>query len=178
VRVSRHGRLGLFLCAVEDGDREAADRRHRFEAGVGDVEAQSGRHLVVARTAGVDLAADRAEQALDCRVDVLVVWLDGALDGDPVERRLDVGELRVGEEPALVQAAGVNTCGETVVRKQLGIVGTQEVPDRLRHLALDASGPERHATRTSLRAATSCVSSAVIPMKPAAASCGKVSPMP
>ena len=73
---------------------------------------------------------------------------------------------------------GVHTCGETVVREQLGVVGPEEVPHRLSQLVLDASRPECHATGTCFRAATSCVSSAVIPMKPAAASCGKVSPIP
>ena len=45
-------------------------------------------------------------------------------------------------------------------------------------VGVHASRPERHATLTCFRAATSSVSSAVIPMKPSAASCGKVSPMP
>src|SRR5213596_1239047 len=111
-------------------------------------------------------------------MDVLVVGLDCSLDGDPVECPLCVCKLRVGEQPGFMQATGVNPRCETVVRKQLGVFCTQEVPDRRSDVGVHASGPERHATLTCFRAATSSVSSAVIPMKPSAASCGKVSPMP
>ena len=170
MRIPRHWRLGFLFCPGENGHHEAADRGHRLEAGVGNIEPHGGRDLIVARAAGVDLAADGAEEPFDRRVDVLVVRLRSSLDGDPVERGLDVGELRVGEKPAFMQAARMNSRRKTVVREQLSVVRAQEVPHRLRNVGVHASRPERHATRTRFRAATSSVSSAVIPMKPSAAS--------
>jgi hypothetical protein len=56
----------------------------RLAAGVGDVEPERRGDLVVARAAGMDLAADGAELALDQRVDVLVA----RLPLDPAEDRL------------------------------------------------------------------------------------------
>jgi len=178
MRVPGHGRLGLLFCPGEHGHREATDRGHGFEARVGDVKPQGGCNLIVARASGVDLAADRAEKPLDRGMNILVVRLGPSFHGDPVEGGLDIGELGIGEQTAFMQAARMNTRRQAVVREQLGVVGAQEVPDRLRDLGIHSSGPEGHATWTCFRSATSSVSSAVIPMKPSAASCGNVSPMP
>ena len=93
VRVARHRRVGLLLGAVEDRGRERAQRLVGLGARVGDVEPERGRDLVVARAAGVDLAADVAEQPLDRRVDVLVGLLE-VVDRDRREPRLGVAQLR------------------------------------------------------------------------------------
>ena len=70
-----------------------------------------------------------------------------------------------------------------VVREELGVVDAQEPPDVRVESALDPPGPGRHPADYALvaersRAAWSSVSRAEIRMKPSAASCGNVSPVP
>ena len=72
MRVTRHDRRGLGLCKREDDERERVDRLACFRASVQDVETERGRNLVVSRAAGMDLATDLTEEALDCRMHVLV----------------------------------------------------------------------------------------------------------
>ena len=76
VRVARHQRVGLRLGERERDERERVDLLARLGARVPHVEAERGGHLVVARTPGVDLPPNGAEQPLDRRVDVLVVLED------------------------------------------------------------------------------------------------------
>ena len=61
-----------FGAVDEDERRRPRCRRSPRRQASCDVQAERGRDLVVARAAGVDLAADRPEPALDRRVDVLV----------------------------------------------------------------------------------------------------------
>ncbi len=178
VRIGRHRSLRFLLRLVEHRARKAPDRLDRLVARIHDIETQRGGHLVVARAAGVDLAADLAERPLERRMDVLVGSVVDALSGDPLECRLHLGELGVAQEPRLPEASRVRRGRLAVIREQLSVFGAQEVPHLQRELRSDPSGPERHATSTRSRAATSCVSSAVIPMKPLAAWWGKVSPIP
>ena len=126
----------------------------------------------------MDLAAERAEQALDRGMDVLVRVTDLALRRDLVEPRLHVAQLRLGEQARRVQAAGVLGRGGAVVREQLAVVGAQEGPHLLRERLLHACRPDGHAGwRRASRDAASSVSRPARVMKPDAASCGKVSPV-
>ena len=96
-----------------------------------------------------------------------------------VEQALGLGELVVVEQAGRVQPPRVHGGRLAVVGEQLGVVGGQELGHLGRELAADASGPERHvvsAARSS--AASSSVSSEAMRMKPSAASCGNVSPVP
>ena len=86
-----------------------------------------------------------------------------------LERSLRLGELGVAQEPRLPESPRVRRRRLAVVGKELAVFGPQEVPHLRRELGLDAAGPEGHATSTRSRAATSCVSSVVISMKPPAA---------
>src|SRR5581483_8610713 len=140
--------LRLLGGAVEHGVDEPAERLLGLAAGVPDVEAERRRHLVVARAAGVDLAADLAEQALDRRVDVLVGLLEVA-GGDRGEPPLDLRELRGREqsrglEPPCVQAGPLE-----VVGKELGVARAQERPHLRSGGRADAAGPERHGPSSS-----------------------------
>ena len=71
MRVAGHERLGLGFGAVDEDEREPTNRGQRLVACILDVQAERRRDLVVARSAGVDLAADGPESLLDGRVHVL-----------------------------------------------------------------------------------------------------------
>ena len=179
VGVSRHRRLRVRLGAVEHGRREVRDPGPRLGGGVGDVEAKRSRHLVVARAPRVDLPADLAEQALDRGVDVLVLRLDPAAGRNLGQPRLDLRELGVVEQPGPVQPPRVHRRRLAVVREQLAVVGSQEGRDGGIERAPDPAAPEAHASDFALsRAAASSTSSDAILMKPSAAECGNVSPVP
>ena len=77
---------------------KARERSVGLFAGVGHVEPERGRDLVVPRAARMDLAADVAEQPLDRGVHVLVGLVE-VVDRDRGEPRLGVVELGVGEQP-------------------------------------------------------------------------------
>ena len=116
--------------------------------GVRDVEAEGRRDLVVAGAAGVDLAADVAEQALDRRVDVLVGGLE-IVDGDPGEAPLDLGELVGREQPGCLEPRGVDQRSLQVVREQLVVGRAQELPHLRGEGRPDAPGPEGHCPSSS-----------------------------
>jgi len=90
VCIARHRRVRLGLGPVEHRAGEALDRFHRLPGRVLDVEPEGGRDLVVARAAGVDLAADLAQQAFDRRVDVFVLIVSRA----SLDRRQEDADLR------------------------------------------------------------------------------------
>ena len=125
---------------------KAGDRLVRLRACGADVEPERSGDLVVARAAGVDLAADVAELALDRRVHVLVALVD-LLDRRELLRHL--GELCVVEDPGRVQALRVQERALQVVGEQLRVVGVEEVPDLGRELAADAAGPQLHSVHPS-----------------------------
>ncbi len=150
VRVAGQRRLRLALGDVEDRLRQARDGGRRLGARVPDVEARRSGDLVVARAAGVDLPADRAEQPLDGGVHVLVLAeVGGALLGDRREPRLDVGQLAVVEDADRVQPLRMHGGRCAVVRQQLVVLGAEE---RV-HVGIErdagAGGPERHAGTSS-----------------------------
>ena len=110
VGVAGHRRLGLLGGALEHRrGRRRVSASSRLGAGVRDVEPEGGGDLVVARAAGVDLPADVAEQALDRRVDVLVLGFEVG-DGDRGEPLLDLGELggRRAARPPASRAAWIS----------------------------------------------------------------------
>ena len=136
----------------EHDERERLDLLPRFGAGVEHVEPEGGRNLVVARAAGVDLAAEVAELPLDRAVHVLVLGeVPGRVLGDLGEPRLRLGELGVGEQTGGVQPLRVHEARLAVVREQLGVVGVQEGPDGGIERAADPARPERHHTTPSAR---------------------------
>ena len=99
VRVPGHHRLRLRLGEGEDDERERVDRLARLRAGVEHVQPERRGDLVVARAAGVDLAADLAEQPLDRGVDVLVgLDVAGRVLRDLREARLGLVELLVRQQ--------------------------------------------------------------------------------
>ena len=177
VRVPGHGRLGLGLGEVEHDVGEREDCLPGLRARILDVEAERGCDLVVARASGVDLGAERPEQALDRRVNVLVL-LCYHVNTITREQALRLRGLGVGEDPRRRQAPRMERGRPAVVGKELRVLGPEELPDLGGQAAPDAAGPERH-TSASLRslAAASSTSSAAIWMKPSAAACGKVSPV-
>ena len=180
VRIARHDGLRLGLREREADERERVDPLARLGTRVEDVQPERRDNLVVARAAGVDLAADVAEQPLDRGVDVLVgLEVPVRVVRDLGEPPLDLVELLGGQEPGLEQPLRVLTRRLAVVREQRGVVRAQELPHVRVEARLDPRLPSGHAwilART--RAACNSVSSEEILMKPSAASCGKVSPVP
>ena len=162
--VAGEERLGLALRKPQDHVREAGDPGARLGAGVRDVEAESSSNLVVARAPRVDLAADGPEETLERRVDVLVAGDEGgALLADGGQTGLDLAQLRVGEEPGLVQAMGVHERRLAVVREELGVVRAEELLHLRRERRLDACGPEgQTGAPFRARAAASSASRAAI----------------
>ena len=150
VRVPGQRRRRLALGDVEDRLDEPCDRSVCLTARVLDVEARRRGDLVVARAAGVDLAPDRPEQPLDRRVDVLVLAEErGAFVRDRRQPRLDLGQLRVGEDAGDVQTLRVQRRRRAVVRQQLGVLGAQERVDLRVERDAGACGPERHSAGPS-----------------------------
>ena len=96
----------------------------------------------------MDLPADRTEQPLDRAVDVLVGRLE-VVRPDLGEPSLDLGQLRVVEEPGGMQPACVEPRARTVVRKQLCILRLDVRPHLGCELGIDARGPERHSDHPS-----------------------------
>ena len=173
-------RLRLGLGEGEDDERERVDRLARLGAGVEHVHAKGGGDLVVARAARVDLAPDVAEEPLDRGVDVLV-RLEVAVRvlRDLGEPRLGLVELLVGEQPGGGEPTCVLGGRLAVVRQELGVVDAQEAPHVGVESGLDPPLPGRHpAIFARSRAACNSVSSDEMRMKPSAASCGNVSPVP
>ena len=136
----------------EHDERERLDLLARLGAGVEHVEPERRRDLVVARPAGMDLAAEVAELALDRAVHVLVLGeIAGRVLRDLGEPRLRLGELVVREQPGAVQPLGVLEARLAVVREELGVVGVEERPDRRVERAADPARPERHPATPSAR---------------------------
>ncbi len=126
--------------------------------GVAEVEPQVGRHLVVARAAGAQLAAEAAElleqPALQRGVHVLV--LDpraeravGDLGAQLVEGAQHPVQLVDVEQPRAVQDAGVRLGGEQVVRREAPVeVDADRQPgERLGRTALEPAAPQGGAVR-------------------------------
>ena len=104
VRVAGHERVGLGLGEREHDERERLDLLARLGARVEHVEPERRCDLVVARAAGVDLAAEVAELALDRAVHVLVLGeIARRVLRDLGQPRLRLGELVVGEQAGRVQ---------------------------------------------------------------------------
>jgi hypothetical protein len=127
------------------GLRQAQELRHRLgEEGdrplgvVGDEQREVGRHLVVARAAGVELAADGAgdlgEPALHRHVDVLV----GRLIGERVALELSLDGIESGED--LLELRGVEDAGAEqglrVGPRPLDVVGGEPAVERQRGVEL------------------------------------------
>src|SRR5262245_61402901 len=128
----------------------------------------------------MDLAADVPEQALDRRVHILV-GLEVRLGvlRDLRKTRLDLVELLVRQEPRRRKSASVLRGRLAVVRQELRVVDAQEAPHVGVEGTLDPPCPGRHTSILARsRAACNSVSSDEIRMKPSAASCGNVSPVP
>ena len=123
MRVTGHQRLRFAAAELEDGAGEGLDAGDRLAARGLDVEAKRGGDLVVARAAGVDLAADLSEPALDRGVDVLVFRRGLAAGSDLREPRLREPELRLGQETGGVQAPCMDERRLAVVGQELAVVG-------------------------------------------------------
>jgi hypothetical protein len=93
-----------------------------------DVEPKRRGDLVVAGTAGVDLAAYVAEQPLDRRVHVLVGGVE-VFDGDRSEPFLDLGELAGREDAGRCKPVDVDQGPLDVVGEKLVVLRTEELPD-------------------------------------------------
>jgi hypothetical protein len=148
VRVAGHRRVRLFAGAAEHDNGEPAQSLLGLGTRVEHVEPEGRRDLVVARSAGVDLPADLAEQALDRRVDVLVGLLE-IVERDRRKPLFGVRELGVGEEARRVQPVRVEQRSLEVVGQQLVVVRAQEAPDFGRERGPDAARPERHFPSSS-----------------------------
>ena len=127
----------------------------------------------------MDLPADLAEQPFDRRMDVLVIGLDPTPRSDLRESTLRLRELGIVQDPGRMQPARVDRRRLAVVRQQLCVVGTQERRHGRIELAPDPPCPQGHAlVFARARAAASSTSKEEILMKPSAAACGNVSPVP
>ena len=128
----------------------------------------------------MDLAADLAEQPLDRGVDVLVgLEVRIRLLGDVREAGLDLVELRVGEDLCRRESASMLRGRLAVVGEKFGVVDAEKPPHVGVEGTLDPPLPGRHMPILArARAACNSVSSDEMRMKPSAASCGKVSPVP
>src|SRR4029079_4558759 len=174
VGVPRHDALRLGLGEREHDESEGVDRLTRLRAGIEDVHAERRGHLIVARPAGVDLAADVAEETLDRRVHVLVGLEVGVrILSDLRKSRLDLLELLAVQAPCSRESTGVLGGRLTVVRQELRVVDAQEAPHVGVKGTLAAPGPGGHTWILALsRAACNSVSRDEIRMNPSAASCG------
>ena len=148
VRVRRHRRVGILVRAREHDVDEGTQRCDRLVARVLHVQPVGGHDLVVARAAGMDLPAERAEQPLDRAMDVLVVRLE-VVGADLREPCLHLGQLGVVEEAGGMQPPCVEPGALAVVRKQLRVFRLDVRPDLGRERRVDASRPERHSDHPS-----------------------------
>ena len=184
VRVPGHHRLRLGLREREDDERECVDRLARLRARVEHVQAERGCDLVVARPPGVDLPPDVAEQPLDRRVHVLVgVEV-------PVRILCDLGQARLrprraprpsgGPPPRDASRARTSPRSRTAGARRRRRAGSATRRGRERSRpGLPTSSPGDYALLAARAlAAWSSVSSDETRMKPSAASCGNVSPVP
>ncbi len=83
----------------------------------------------------MDLPSELAELPLDQRVDVLVP----GLPREPVEKPLGVTELVVGEKAGPAEPPCVQPGSLDVVVEELGVVGPEELLDRVRDPLVRAS---------------------------------------
>ena len=151
VRVAGQRRLRLGTCELEQHCRERDERVVRLGARVRDVEPERGGDLVVAGAAGVDLAAERPEQALDRGVDVLVGLLDDAVGGDRAQRQPHVVELLGREDARGREPLGMERRRLAVVRQELRVVGAEELPDGWMRARRRLSRPTRFSRWTASR---------------------------
>ncbi len=177
VGVRRHWRLGVVVGANEDVREQPADRAAGVAARVLDVQPERRGDLVVSRPAGVDPAADRPEQPLDRRVDVLVGRQQVGRD-DLRQSHAGFCQLVVVEQSRGVQPFCMDQRRLDVVRKKLGVVGAEKRPHLGREPLAHTSRPEGHVAAAiwRCRAAASSASSDAMRTKPVAAACGNVSP--
>ena len=128
----------------------------------------------------MDLTADVPQETLDRGMDVLV-RLEVALGvlGYLGESRLGLVEFLIVQKPGGGETTRVLGGRLAVVRQELRVVHAQEAPYVRVERGLDPALPCRHTSIFARsRAACNSVSSEEIRMKPSAASCGKVSPVP
>src|SRR5438132_3094159 len=150
VGVARHHGSDMLRGSGPQRPREPIQRLQHLGAGLPHVEAEVGRHLVVAAAAGVELAAQRAdslcEQALDRHVHVLALLGQGraALQrrGDPLQAGVDRGRLRRAEDARRAQRPRVGSAAGDVLTPEALVEGqrTKEPVDhRIRFLRQPAA---------------------------------------
>ncbi len=130
VRVPRQRPIEVALRDVEQRAGERLDLIGESHRVIADVEREVSRDLVVARSAGVDLAAARASElrdaALDRHVDVDIVGAEreaalGELLLDLVERGVDRGLVGLADDPLLGEHRGVRARLRDVVGPEAAI---------------------------------------------------------
>ena len=130
VGVAGKSPVGVLGGEAQQLGERVADQVDGVPRPVGDVEREVGGHLVVARAAGVELAAERPDHLrqppLDRHVDVLVGLLEGELAGlelrgDPVEPGEHLLQLVLGEDSGPEQGPGVSPRSAHVVGRQAAI---------------------------------------------------------
>ena len=132
----------------------------------------------------MDLAANVSQKSLDRRVDVFVrVEVRLGILRDLGKTRFRLVELLVRQQAGCSEPSSVLGRRLAVVRQKLSVVDAEEAPHIGVERTLDPASPCRHARDYALlaaraRAACSSVSSEEMRMKPSAASCGNVSPVP
>ena len=113
MRVGRHRPVRVALGERQQPRLQRPDELQGALGALGGEQRQVGRHLVVSRAAGVQLAAERPDQlgqpSLDRRVDVLVgvaelELLPLELAGDLVEAAADPFQLLRGDHPRHARA--------------------------------------------------------------------------
>jgi hypothetical protein len=188
--------VDVRVCLVEQRDLDRGDGGHQLAGGRTEVEPEVGGHLVVAGTAGAQLAAQGAQPldqpALERRVHVLVCrgrqeGPVGHVGGQAVERAQQRGELTVVEQPGPTQHPGVRARAGEVVRREppVEVDRAGQGGQRLGGTTREAAAPEPHGFRAvahpsalrSSRFAAILLGSPHRSMKPLASDWSKVSPV-
>ena len=158
-RAGQHG-VPLALGEVHQRPLQADDPRDEPVHGPPGPQPEVGGHLVVARAAGVQLAAHAADALGEQRLEVHVDVLEGRIPGDrprfdvlaqPDQPALEDRDLVLGQQPGSTEPADVRDRARDIVQREhrVDLDGARELRHpRVRPLA-EPTAPQPHG---SLRA--------------------------
>jgi hypothetical protein len=130
VGVAGHGPVAVGFGQIQEFTHRGGDPLAGVVGGVHDRHEDVGRDLIVAGTAGVELAGQiadqRSEAAFDRHVDVLVTGFEGELaglelPGDRGEALVDHRDLVIRDDADPVQGGGVGARLGDVIRREVPV---------------------------------------------------------